>query len=55
VDLSLAETYTVPTPPVAIGDAALRAASEEVITLGPPMAPRFTVDAQGRTTPIRYR
>ena len=55
VDLSFAEAYTVPTPPVAVRGESLRAAPEEVITLGPPMAPRFTVDAQGRTTPIRYR
>lgn len=59
VDVSRAEAYTVPTPPVAVSGAALRAASgaasDEVITLGPPMAPRFTVDAQGRTTPIRSR
>lgn len=55
VDLSFAEAYTVPTPPVAVRGVSLRAAPEEVITLGLPMAPRFTVDAQGRTTPIRYR
>jgi hypothetical protein len=55
VDLSFAEPYTVPTPPAAITGVSLRAVPEDVITLGPPMAPRFTVDAQGRTTPIRYR
>jgi hypothetical protein len=35
--------------------ASLRAASEELIVLGAPMAPRFVVDELGRTTPIRYR
>ena len=59
VRLTTAEPYTVPTPPVAIGagamGASLRAASEELIVLGAPMAPRFVVDELGRTTPIRYR
>lgn len=55
VDLSFAEAYTVPAPPAAVRGASLWAAPDEVITLGPPMAPRFAVDAQGRTWPIRLR